>query len=819
MKKFLKYFFKGIAIFLALLLIIYLVAFIYVSTHKKSIIKQVTDEVGKKMSGHVSIGDVDISFLSTFPKASVVLNNVSITDSLFSQHHHAFFTANEVFAELSVWKLIKKQPPVNGFKIQKGTFYLFTDTSGYSNEYLFKLKKDTIATGQSPSEKHELKSIIFKNVDVIINDQKSHKYHDILVNDLKVKLNDLDSSLLIAANVNILIRSLAFNTVRGSFVKGKVFEGKFDLHFDKKLQQLEFDSVDIEIAKHRFNLSGKFDLKGPDPKFSLNIHTRNILYGFARSLLTPSVDKALSIVNVDKKFDADAYISGPLKGGDPLIYIKWNVKKSHLTTPFFDFDDATFNGYFTNEVEKGMPHLDPNSKIALKDFEASWNGFPVNSKNIEISNLAKATLTCDLQSGFPLSTLNDLLGSDVILLKNGNGAVNLTYKGPLEKNNHTNSFVNGSVTISDGTVLYAPRNVQMKNVNGRLVIKNSDVLIENLQCVVLDNKIVMNGRADNLLTLMNDEPNKANINWNIYSPALNLASFVYLLKSPEKSTAKNSKRKLSKLAAQIDAVLDQGVVNVNLKTDRLLYKKFEATNAVANVTLLQDRYLLNQVSMRQGNGSIGLSGSLVNTKSNFHQATVNAELTNVDVNKIFSAFNNFGQNGIEAQNIAGDLTAKVTASFGLNDDGKAYPSSVASTIDFSLKNGSLINFEPIKKIQDFIFKNRDFDNIKFADLTDRLEVSNEEIKINRMEIASSVLTLFVEGTYSMRGNTDLSIQVPLSNLKKRDTTFVPQNLGVDQKVGRSIFLRARPGSDGKIQIKPDLFNRFAKEKRKENEKR
>ena len=65
--------------------------------------------------------------------------------------------------------------------------------------------------------------------------------------------------------------------------------------------------------------------------------------------------------------------------------------------------------------------------------------------------------------------------------------------------------------------------------------KNSDVLIENLQCVVLNNKITIDGYAKNLLTLINTEPNKANINWNIYSPSLNLTSFIYLLKSRNKS--------------------------------------------------------------------------------------------------------------------------------------------------------------------------------------------------------------------------------------------------------------------------------------------
>src|SRR4029079_14547581 len=98
------------------------------------------------------------------------------------------------------------------------------------------------------------------------------------------------------------------------------------------------------------------------------------------------------------------------------------------------------------------------------------------------------------------------------------------------------SFVNGVVSFKNGNILYAPSDVEMKNVNGLLLFKNSDVFIQNLQCNVLNNKVVMNGEARNLLTLVNTEPNKVRINFNIYTPSLNLASFTYLLKSRKKIT-------------------------------------------------------------------------------------------------------------------------------------------------------------------------------------------------------------------------------------------------------------------------------------------
>ena len=84
-----------------------------------------------------------------------------------------------------------------------------------------------------------------------------------------------------------------------------------------------------------------------------------------------------------------------------------------------------------------------------------------------------------------------------------------------------------------------------------------------------------------------------------------------------------------------------------------------------------------------------------------------------------------------------------------------------------------------------------------------------------MEIESTVLSMYVEGTYSMKGTTDMSIQIPLSNLKKRGADYKPENTGADKKGGASIFIRGRPGPDGNIQFKPDLFHSYKnQEKRK-----
>lgn len=818
MPKSLKLIIRSLAVIIALAIVLFAGAIVYVSFNKKEIIQYVTTEVADKLNGKLTIDDIELSFFGTFPNISVLLRNVSVTDTLLQKHQHPLLNAQEIFINLGILKLIRNQPPLKGLKIQGADIYLYTDSTGYTNTYLLKPKKDSLAATPSSAHKNELKSIILKDVNMLIEDQVKDKLHRLLVKKLEVELKYNNPDILrIAAKASITVGGLAFNLPRGSFLKDTPFSGKFELQYHQQTNQLTFEDIDIELSNQPIGLSGSFDLKGEQPQFTLNLRTRKITYSTVQALLTPSIAQSLSMVNLDGPLDADAHITGPLKGGEPKLQVNWSAENTQIKTPFLDFDHASFTGFYTNEVVPGLPRKDPNSKIAIKRFTANWHGLPLTAHQIEILDLSHPQLICDLRSEFPLTSLNEVIGSDALQMKQGSGTVQLVYKGPIEKNDQTNTLLNGVVNFKDAVVLYAPRNVEMKEVNGKLTFRNSNIYVENLQCNVLGNAITMQGEARNLLTLINSEPNKINIDWNITSPKLNLNSFTYLLqkRNSRKTTAKKNKTALSDMASKIDEVLEMGKLHVSLKANHLLYKKLHATNVNANVSLLSDRYILNNVSMQHAGGNIQLKGALLNQSPNRHTVNIDVDLKDVNVKEVFTAFDNFGQDGVTDKSLEGKLTAKADASMSIDDAGTIVPSSIVSTVDFSLKDGALINYEPIKKIQRFIFKNRDFDNIRFAELKNRLEIANQEVKINRMEIQSTVLSMFVEGLFSNKGNTDMSIQVPLNNLKKRADDYNPENIGTDKKAGNSIFIRGRPGDDGTIKFKIDLFNKYEKAKQAE----
>ena len=811
MKKYFPLALKILKIVLLCVVFLYGVAYIYVTANKKKIIAQVTKEISDNLNGEVKIKNADISFFKSFPKIAVEVNNISITDTLFPIHKHTFFAAEYLFVNLSIVNLIRGKSPLNGIKIKQGSIFLFTDSTGYSNSYLLQSKKDPAGGPKKTNKNITLKNILLQQVRITFQDLKKDKFHDVYVKNLKIALNNEGENLVMDTKAALIVKSLAFNVPRGTFLKEALFEGNFEMSYGKKSQLLIFKNIEVALSGHPYMLTGSFDLGDKNPGFTLKINTKNALYEDIKKLMPRRIDSSLSKVSVNSPINAEASLYGPLKGGEPYIVARWQVKDASLKTFFMDFDHASFSGYYKNEVAPGLPRKDPNSIISISNFSGDWHGLKVTSNSIEILNLFIPQLTCDLHSAFPLSSLNEVLNSESVKLTSGDGEVTLNYKGPVERNNNTNSFLNGSIRFKNGKLLYTPRNVLMTDVSGLLHFKNSNVVIENIQCNVLNNKIVMNGTANNALTLMSSDPNKVSIYYNIYSPKLNLESFTYLLKSrtPVKSVQKNQ---LGSLSNKIDNLLEKSRIEVDLKADNLMYKQFNGNNLQAGITILQDRYVLDRVSMNLAGGSMAMKGQLINLLNNRHKASVTADLQRVNVQKVLFAFNNFNQDAITDKNLEGILTANANVNIDINDNGQVLPASSMGVVDFSLKKGALNNFEPIKKIQNIIFKKRDFDNVQFAELKNKLEINKGEIKINRMEVQSSVISFFVEGLYSPRGNTDISIQVPFSNLKKRADDYKPENMGVDKNGGRAIFLRGKPGSDGNIQFKLDLFKRFQKEK-------
>lgn len=812
LNKLLKYCLKGLAIFVGVLVLVYVIAYVYISANKKKIISQIKEQVADKLNGEVQIGNISLGFLAQFPTISVELEKVSIKDTLFNRHKHPFFEADKVFASISALKLIKRDNPLNGITIENGHLYIYTDSLGYTNSYLLTPKDEINKAKTTSAAKTEIKSLKLLNVRATLDDRKKKKLYDFSINKFIGRISNTDSTLTLKTRNDILIHSLSFNTAFGSFVRETPFLGDFKVEINKSSKQLNFNDIGIRLKNHPYTLSGTFSFT-KTPTFALKIATKNINYEEAKTLLTPKIATSLSLVKVEKPVnEVNADISGLLNSGDPLVLIKWKVEDNDMGSPLANFTKCSFNGSFTNELIPGLPRKDPNSRLQFHDFSGTFEGLRVTSQNIYIDNLVYPMINADIKTDFNLTQLNNLLSSRTIDLHQGKGSLDLIYSGPMEHHSNKNTYLTGKISFSDGVIMYHPRNLPMTNVYGNIVFKKTDVYVKDFRGNVQGNKIIMSGSGKNLLALMNTSPGKILLDWNIYSPSLNLNTLTSLLKQRVSSSEKAAgKSKLGSTAQNLDAIVNQANFRLFVKADELTFKRFTAKNVKASLGLIDENWVLNTVSLQHAGGSMDINGSLTAKNSKYYESNVKVNMQNVDVNEVMYAFEDFGQTAISHQNLRGKLSSTIAMQMEIDRNLKGTPKDMNGYVEFSLKKGALLHYAPLEKIQEIAFKKRNFSEIYFAELKDRFDIKNKEINLNRMEIQSTVLTLFLEGTYSLTGtNTDISIQIPLSNLKKRAEDYTPENKGADAKAGASIFVRGRPGADGNVQFKLDLFRKFRK---------
>ena len=811
LNRYLKYILRFLGGFFLLVLILYIILSLYVSANKEALIKKASAQIGTVLGGTVTINDLSVSVFNNFPYLAIGLTKIDVRDSLFARHGHPFFSADKIFVRLNPIKLLLARLSINKLEIESGSLYLFTDSSGYSNDYLLKGKTQPVGGEKKSATQDILDKIKVTRFAVTLDDQSKRKLFDFYINSLDVKTKNSDSGYALQVKQSILVKNLAFNLDIGSYLTGQLLEGNYSLEYSPAKKVLQFDSIPLSISKQPFRFTGTFSF-GNIQRFALRVNTKNLLVEYAKTLLTKKTATGISLVSVKSPIDVTATLDGSLAGGNPLVVAKWITQKNSITTPLLNFDNCSFSGLYTNEVVKEAARDDANSKVEVYQFRGDWQGLTMTSDKIVINNLTTPIVTADMKSQFSLSQLNSVLQTEALSLTGGSGSMRINYRGPVDHITPQNASLDGVLRIRDGNILMQASQSNLKKCNAAIRFRNADIIIDSLTCKIQNNTVRFNGEAKNALALLGDSPGSIALTLNASAPVLNIEhlSSIVSRKFPTKTKKQPKTGSLAKTVQQIDNLLSNGNVAVNLTADKLVFQRFEARKATVAIAIDANSWLLKKASLLHGSGSITATGKVMEQGNNRFGLRATLDMKNVDAQKVWYEFENFGIPALSYKNIKGILSANATISLLLDKSGNFDMNTMDGEADFSVKQGALINFKPIQEIQTVAFKSRDFTDISFAEIKDKISFKKGEIKINRMEINSTVLSLFVEGVYSMAGNTDISIQVPLSNLKKRDKNFKPENAGTDRGGGMSIFLRAKTGDDGMVKIKYDPFKRFRK---------
>ena len=793
---------KIFSVFLGFILLIYCAVAIYVHVNKKEILVSITKELNKGLRGSLTIGSMDPAFLRGFPGVSIKLNQVLLKDEKWEQHRRTLLAARELHIAVNTLALLRGTIQIKKAQINQASIYIFTDSTGYSNTAIFKKENNLPVNKGQESSIPEIKRFTLDHVNYIIDNQKGHKLFKFQIHHLSGKIDYSSSGWQAVARLKTEVKSLAFNTRRGSFIKDKEFDGPFLVSYDNKTQVVTADWKKLKIGTDDFIIGAKF-FTGADPwRFVINIHAKSILWQHAYQLLTPNISDRLKLFNLDQPISIKCKIEGDTgAGGTPLINVTTSVRNNTLRTPGGGIvQDCNFDGAFTNSYFRGRGINDANSTIKLFRFTGTYDEIPVRMDTVAIINLERPIASGLFQSNFDITKLNNTIGDDLLKFNQGMAAIKVAFKADIVNFSLNKPLLKGTVLINDASINYVPRGLNFKHTNISLVFTDKDLLIKNLRLQSGKSVLNMEGNIQNFLNLYYSEPEKILLTWRIRSPEIHLGEFFAFLSQRKPVVVKKKKASATTFSEDLNMAFEKSRVALFLDIDKVFYNKFMATNAQAEVYLTQKGVTVENLKVKHAGGQLNLNGGLTQRGSR-NDFNVHAVVSNVDIKKFFYAFNNFGLTTLTSENLNGYLFSKVNIKGMLTDQGNILKNSINGNVVFDLKKGQLLNFKPLVDVGQFAFPLRDLNNITFRNLNGKFDILGERIKINPMKINSSVLNMDVAGVYALGLGTNIALDVPLRN-PKNDIKIEDKEERLKKRMkGIVLHILATDGEDGKIKFK------------------
>lgn len=802
MRKWLRIILITGGIFIALLVLLFLGMTWYIHANKDNFLKQITAQLNDRLSGNIRIGDMEPSLLKSFPNVSIALKKVVLEDSLFQQHRHPLLDVNYIFVRVNTLSLLRKHVDVNEISLQDGTIFLYTDTTGYSNTYVLQ-RKSAPEKKNRGSKDANISKLMLKNISFIIDNRQKFKLFQLDVRQLDGKMNATDTSIQFTMISDILSKSFAFNTTKGSYLKDKKMQLNLSVIFNKRTKILHIPQQEIRIDDHPVLITGQFGFGEKPPPFRLKINANQVLLHDAASWLPPNISTKLSSITLTKPLDAEANLDGHMKYRDtPQVLITWKTTNNVLVTTMGEWTNCNFTGRFNNEVLPGQGHNDENSAVNIFGLSATLAGAPLKADTIRVVNLKQPLLHGHFRSAFPLTNLNSGPDESPILFKEGSANADLYYTGPVLANDNTPSSLEGVVQIKQGAFTYLPRNLSFHDANASLRFTGQDLLLENIHIQTQKSNLQMDGMVKNLLNLYFTTPEKIELTWNIRSQLVDLNEFKSFLAPRRKVKASRSqqKAKMSRVNKQLDVVLASSNVAMQVELDKITYQRFTAQNVKASLQLTNTDILLKQIALQHAGGNMQLAGAL-HQQGNNNNFNMNATVNNVHISQLFYAFDNFGMSSLKSDNLKGNVSAKVNLKGNVLDNGSLAKNSLYGSINFNLKNGALVNFGPLADIGNFAFRKRHLDSITIENLSNTFQVQGNKILIPPMRIASSAINIDVNGVYGIDGGTNINLDIPLRNPAKDSAVTDREEKRKRSRKGIVIHLRAVSEKDGKVKIK------------------
>jgi AsmA-like C-terminal region len=755
MKKFLKIIGIVLLIFIAILIAIPFALESKIDT----IVQNYADE---NLNAELSFDDINLSLISSFPKAEVSVENLKITNRAPFEGE-TLATAKSLSFEMGVMQLLKgTEDPleINEIIADELLLVIKTNKTGAVNYDIVKESETDAAPTETESsggfsfdiDNYELNNSAFTYIDDTSNltfylTEINHKGTGIFSGekselDTNTEANvtfAMDSTEYLSNNsikLDALI-DLDLEQQKYTFKENKAYINALPLEFDGYVQLVEAgQQIDITF-------------KNPEASF------KDFL-----AVIPKAYAKDIANVNTTGNFTVNGIIKG-LVSEETIPTLDINLNSSNASFKYPDLPKSVRNITIDASVKNTTGNIDDTFvNIDKLNFQIDEDVFKseIHVKNLTKNQQIDAKLDgvlnlANITKAYPVELENELSG----ILK---GNINTSFDmNAIETNAYQRIKNVGSVSISD-FIFSSEDIVNPIQINkADLAFKPGTVSLNSFDALTGKSDFSATGTINNLLGfLLSDK--KLEGNFNVNSNTFAISDF---MSEDETATESSNKTTSESESLKIPDFLDC-TITANAKT--VIYDNLNLKNVKGQLLIKDQNANLKNMTTDIFNGQLGISGN-VSTKAAKPAFDMSLAMQNFDISQSFKDLDMLKALAPIAKVLQGKLNSTIDVSGFLDESFSPDLSSISgSAIAKILTDKIDADNSPLLSSLDSKLDFIDFSKLDLKDLKTNLSFENGQVSVKPFTINYKDIPIVVSGSHSFSNTMNYTavLQVPAKYL-------------------------------------------------------
>ena len=735
----------------------------------ESVSRMVIREMNKSLKYDMEVGDVGLSLLSGFPDAAVDLESVKIRDAFGG----TLLQAKTISFRFQLFSLFGDEIHIRSVLLRDGRLEARVNSRGKANYDIVKPAPKTAAPESGSTLRIALENAELRNMVLLYDNAVTAQKTNLLVNKAYFSGNFSDEKFNLASQANIACDFIEMDGHR--YLSQEALEYKALIAVDLSKDLYDFQAVDLTIGGNTFSLSGLVVSKKDFTDINLKLRSDEGDISVVFDLLPDAYHEYFNDFSSSGQYTCTGTIKGRMsKTLTPRMALEVRLRDGRVVSNKLQSPLRNVSFLAKFDAEPGSPGF-----FEISDFKGDFGGQPL-ALDIQLRNLDDPIVDFRCSGILPLAAAYGLFNNDDI--SNGEGFVRLDslhvsgrYADMESMNSIANVSSSGRVVFNNARLVYKKTSVQVQS--GELGIHNNGFSADSLMMRIGRSDILLDGHAANLLpVLFADSLNstKAFLGFDakINCKNLYIDELIDLFSVPEANAslgqaALDSLRSDNNEQHSRSADKLKGIFEADLNF--VQYGKMVGTNFIGKLRF-DRRYLSLNGETDAMMGHLDINGEAV--MDNAPTLTMRFIAKGIDLRTLMEQSDNFGQEYVTDANLRGRLDGRMVMYCFWDENGEFNWDRLKAYVDLNARNGELIGMKMLEDFSTFVHI-EDLRRVKFTQLQNFLEISNQRLYLPYMFIQSNALNLGLSGMQAFNYDLDYKIKINagqtiLGRIKKHD---------------------------------------------------